>query len=158
MKKLPKNKGMSAVELLVVVGVLIIISTIVFPKLSKFHKQQALDNTAEDVVSLLNEARNNTISSKNSTTYGIHFMTDRAILFDGASYVESPNNKSIIFDEYVSIDDDNGIALNGGGDDILFTRLTGDTEDYGTITIELVSDATRQKVVTVNKIGIIGTN
>jgi Tfp pilus assembly protein FimT len=152
------KKGISAVELLVVVSILIIISSILFPKLSKFRKQQVLENTTEDIVSLLNEARNNTISSKNSTTYGVHFLSDKATLFAGAAFSELPDNKEINFDHYVSIPGSGGINLNGGGSDVVFERLTGDTEQYGTIVIRLVSDATKQRTVTINKIGIISAN
>ena len=153
-----KNKGISLIEILIVVGLIAIISTIAVLNLSNFHNQQILINTTEDVVSLLNEARNDTISSKNSNTYGIHFQTDRAILFAGASFTSNPSNKQINLDSAVIIPISGGINLNGGGSDIVFDRITGETTKYGTIIIRLVSKATSQKVVTISKIGVIGSN
>ena len=153
-----KNKGISLIEILIVVGIISIISTIAVLNLSNFHNQQVLRNTTEDVVSLLNEARNSTISSKNSNTYGIHFQTDRAILFTGASFTNSPSNKQINLDSAVIIPSSGGINLNGGGNDIVFDRITGETTKYGTITIRLVSNTTSQKVITISKVGVIGSN
>ncbi len=155
-----KNKGINLIEILIFISIIGIITAIVVPNLSQFHKQQVLKNTAEDVISLLNEARNSTISSKNSTKYGVHFETDKAILFAGDTYIPSSSNKQIDFDSSVLIPEEGGINLNNSGADITFTRITGDTgeNEYGNIVIELKSDATKQKTITVNQIGIISSN
>jgi prepilin-type N-terminal cleavage/methylation domain-containing protein len=154
-----KNKGISLIEILIAVSIIAIISAIAVPNLSKFHNQQALQNTTEDVVSLLNEARNNTISSKNSNTYGVHLETDRAILFTGTTFNSNDSsNVPVIFDTATIIPATGGISLNGGGSDIVFNRITGDTANYGTIIIELISDNTQQKIINISKIGIIDSN
>jgi prepilin-type N-terminal cleavage/methylation domain-containing protein len=152
------RRGITLIEIIIVISIIGIISAITVPNLSNFHRQQELKNTTEDIFSLLNEARNNTISSKNSTTYGVHFLSDKAILFTGTTYNDSTENKQIDFDSAVRIPDVGGINLNGGGDDVVFARITGDTENYGTIIIQLVSDITVQKTININKIGIIGVN
>lgn len=153
-----KNKGISLIEILIIVSIIAIISAIVVPNLSKFRNQQVLQNTTEDIVSLLNEARNSTISSKNSNTYGVHFQSDKAILFTGTSFSISPSNKQIDIDSSVIIPVTGGINLNGGGDDVVFTRISGDTTNNGTIIIQLVNDVTQQKVINISKIGVIGSN
>lgn len=153
-----KNKGISLIEILIVVSIIAIISAIVVINLSNFRNQQVLQNTTEDVVSLLNEARNSTISSKNSNTYGVHFQSDKTILFSGASFTSDPSNKQINLDSSVIIPVTGGINLNGGGNDVIFTRILGDTTNNGTIIIQLVNDMTQQKVITISKIGVIGSN
>ncbi|MFA5773588.1 MAG: prepilin-type N-terminal cleavage/methylation domain-containing protein [Candidatus Paceibacterota bacterium] len=156
--KIKRNKGISIIEILIVISIIVIISAIAIPNFSKFHNQQALRNTTEDVISLLNEARNSTISSKNSNTYGVHFQSDKVILFAGSSFNDSPSNKQINLDSSVIIPATGGINLNGGGSDIIFARITGDTTNNGTIVIQLVSDTTQQKIITISKIGVIGSN
>jgi prepilin-type N-terminal cleavage/methylation domain-containing protein len=156
--KIKINKGISLIEILVVISILAIIVAIVVPNFSKFHNQQALLNTTEDVISLLNEARNNTISSKDSNTYGIHFETSKATLFAGTTYVINSSNKQIIFDKAVSIPLSGGIILNGGGSDVVFDRLTGETTKYGTVIVRLISDASSQKTINISKLGVIGSN
>jgi len=152
------RRGISLIEIIIIISIIGILSAIITPNLSRFHNQQALKNTAEDIISLLDEARGSTISSKNLTTYGVRFLSDKAILFPGLSYTESVSNKQIDFDSVVQIPETGGVNLNGGGIDIVFDRLTGDTLGYGTILIQLVNDATLQKVISVNKIGVISIN
>jgi type II secretory pathway pseudopilin PulG len=156
--KILKNKGISLLEVIIAFGVIGILAAIIVPNLSQFHKQQVLQDTSENIISLLNEARNNTISSKNSSSYGVRFQADKAILFAGLSYSDSPTNKQINLDSSVTIPGSGGINLNGGGSDVIFDRITGDTAEYGTIVIRLASDASKQKTVTISKIGVITSN
>lgn len=155
-----KNKGISIIEVLVVISILSIISAIVVPRLSGFRNQQVLKNTTEDIVSLLNEARNNTISSKDSTNYGVHFESDKVVLFRGLSFDSSTVNKEIKLDSSVTIPEEGGINLQNGGGDIIFERITGDTvnDEYGTIVIQSTKDETAQNIISISKIGIIDSN
>jgi prepilin-type N-terminal cleavage/methylation domain-containing protein len=151
-----KQKGFSLIEILLVISIIFIIASIASPNLSEFKKQQTLKNTTADIVSLLNEARNNTIASKNSTTYGVRFWEDKAILFIGTSYIDSSDNIQVNFDSYVKISEDDGLNLNNSfNNEVVFSRLTGDTINYGTIKVELVSDSSRYKIISINNIGII---
>lgn len=154
-----KNKGITFLEVMIAMAILVLIITVVTPSLSSFRNQQSLKNTTDDIVSLLNQARMQTLSSQNSTYYSVHFESGRAVLFTGGTFTE-PNgtNKQITFDGRVLIPASGGINLFGGGTNISFTRLTGDTNQYGTIIIRLVSDATKQKTITINKLGIASTN
>ena len=145
-------------ELVVVIGIICIIGAIVFPKLNNFQQQQDMKNTSEDIISLLNEARNNTISSKDSNTYGVHFQSDRAILFSGSSFNSfSSDNKQINFESSVRIPTTGGINL-GGGSDVIFKRITGETTQSGTIIIQLVQHKDQQRIITIYKTGIIDIN
>lgn len=155
-----KNKGISIIEVLVVISILSIISAIVVPRLSGFRNQQVLKNTTEDIVSLLNEARNNTISSKDSTNYGVRFESDKVVLFRGLSFDSSTVNKEIKLDPSVTIPEEGGINLQNGGGDIIFERITGDTvnDEYGTIVIQSTKDENAQNIISISKIGIIDSN
>ncbi len=157
--KIIKNKGINLLEILIVIAIMSILISIIILNLSKFRNEQSLQNTVSDVISLLNQARNDTISSKDSMTYGVHLESTRAVLFQGSTFTEpNSNNKEIDFDASVTVPASDGINLTGGGSDVLFNRIEGDTSDYGTIIIRLVSDATRQKTITINQTGIVSSN
>ena len=157
--KILKNSGISILELLMALAILAIVVSFIILNLTKFRNEQALQNTTSDIISLVNEARTKTISSVNSTTYGVHFEASRAVLFAGSSFTEpNSNNKQVDINSAVSIPVSGGINLNGGGSDVIFTRISGDTTNYGTIIVRLVSDATRQKTITINKTGIVSSN
>lgn len=153
------NKGITVLEILMAVAIIAIITAVVIPSLSKFRKEQTLNNSTSDIISLLNKARNDTVSSLNSTNYGVHFETTRAVYFIGSVFDNNaPTNSVVTIDTSASIPVSGGISLNGGGSDVIFTRLTGETANYGTITVRLVSDATRQKTITISKTGAISSN
>jgi prepilin-type N-terminal cleavage/methylation domain-containing protein len=152
------NKGITILELLVVLAIIGILAGIIMPSLSTFRKTQALRNTTEEVISLLNKARNDTLASLNSTNYSVRFEESRAVYFAGTSFTEGlSTNKVVTFSSLVTLPSGN-ISLNGGVTTVTFSRLTGDTTAYGTITLQQTSDSTAQKVITINKTGLVSAN
>ena len=150
--------GFTAIEIIIAIAVLGIILAVILPSLSTFRNDQTLKNTADDIATLLNQARTDTLSSKNSTYYSVHFQSDRAVYFVGGTYNSGAStNKTVMFDSTVTLPSGN-ISLNGAGANVTFDRLTGNTNEYGTITIQLAGDSTKQKVITVTKTGIVSAN
>jgi prepilin-type N-terminal cleavage/methylation domain-containing protein len=155
--KINKNKGFTLIEILIVITILGIISSIVILNLSQFRNEQLLKNTTLDVVSLLSKARQNTLSSVNSINYGVHFDGNQAVLFTGPGYTSNNvTNEPVIFNNRIIILTPSGLNI-GGGSDVIFKRLTGETIG-GTIKIQLTSDATKQKIITVGKTGSVSSN
>ncbi len=153
------NKAFTLIEMMIVVAIIIIISAVVITNLSSLRKQQSLKNTTEDIVTLLNEARLKTISSQNSTNYSVHFETNKAVLFTGRIYNQSDiTNEQMLFDSYVEIHSPSGINLNGGGSNVAFERISGETSQNGTIVVSLISDASKQKMITISQTGLIKNN
>ncbi|MEK7585743.1 MAG: hypothetical protein AAB477_00715 [Patescibacteria group bacterium] len=154
-----KNGGVSLIEIVIAISIIALISVVVILNLSKFRDERTLDNMTQDVISVLNKAKSDTISSLNSNSYGVHFQTDKVVYFVGTTYNSSDAGNIVTnLDSSVTIPVSGGINLNGGGSDVTFTRLTGDTTKYGTIIIRLTSDATRQKTVTISQTGVISSN
>lgn len=152
------NKGVTLLEITIVVGILAIMVAIITPSFANFRNKQAVENTTQDLVSLLNEARTNTLLSKSSVFYSVHLETNRAVLFDGGTFdTNDSSNKVITFDTQVSVPSA-GISLNGGEVDVSFDRLTGDTSDYGTIIVSLISNTSISKTITVNQLGVVSSN
>ena len=157
--KTNKNKGISIIEILIVISIIGILAAVIIPSLSKFRNEQALRNTTADIVSLLNKARNNTISSLSSSNYSVHFETTRFVYFTGSVFNNGAGtNSAFTLSTSVTIPASGGISLNGGGADVIFTRLTGETANYGTIIVRLASDDTKQKTITISKTGSVSSN
>lgn len=152
-----KNKGITLIEVLIIIAIITIILSIVNISLTSFHNEQVLKNTTIDMVSLINKAKQNTLSSLDSTNYGVHFDTDKAVLFTGATYSSGASTNQIsLFDSKVRIPSSGGLNI-GGGSNVVFERLTGDTIG-GTITLQLTSDASKQKIITISKTGLVSSN
>lgn len=148
------KSGITLVEVMVIIFLVVIVSTIVFTNLSSFKKEQVLRNTASDIVTFLNKAKQNTLSSINSSSYGVHFENSRMILFSGNTYSSSdPNNEIVNFNSLVSIPTIGGLNI-GGGSDVVFERLTGDTLG-GTIKLQRNDNNTKYKIINISKTGLI---
>lgn len=152
------NLGFSFFEVIIVLAIFGLILAIVGPSFSGFRNSQTVKNTTEDIISLLNQARNDTLLSKNSTFYSVHFETTRAVLFTGGVFdTNAATNKVITFDSIVTVPLAN-VSLAGGGVDVKFDRLSGDTSQYGTIRVTLVSNSNVAKTITINKLGVVSSN
>jgi prepilin-type N-terminal cleavage/methylation domain-containing protein len=147
------KQGLTAVELLIsiaIIGMVLALLTLAF--LTPVG-QANLERAAESVQSVLERAKVKTLGSENAQQFGVHFEADRAVFFEGDTYNASdPNNVVYALPRRVTI---SSIALNGGGADIVFERLTGETSQYGTIVIELTNNSSIQRTISVLETGAI---
>lgn len=153
MMKFKTNKGFTLIEILIVIAISALIVGGVVVSFSVFSKNQSIESATSEILSELDEARALTLASFDNTVYGVHFESDKIVLFKGSAY--SPvgsDNKITNLPSRVSL---SGILLNGGGNNIVFDKLTGKTGHYGTLTISLVSDPLKIKVITIQESGII---
>ena len=148
-----QKQGFTLVEIVVVVVILIIIATIVVMPFSQFRNQQILAGAADNILTLVNQARSQTLAAKNDLNYGVYFATSSVTIFSGSIYdQEALDNKEIILSDKVNISD---ISIGGAGDSsIIFSRLTGITNASGTVTVSLVSSIEKNKVILINEAGI----
>jgi len=161
--KLPKAKrkahrndwcrGFTLIEIVIVMAVSIFIITGFFSVYSNFNKGKSFEFAVQGVVNLLKEAKSNTLASKNASVYGVHLETGRAVLFKGDTFSEpSADNREYTMPADVEL---SNIDLNGGGSDIIFNRLTGETQQFGTTTVSRVSDVTVTKDIVVSQTGVV---
>lgn len=152
MQNINFQKGISLIESMIAIVVIIILIAVVAPTFSSIKRAQVLQNTTLDVYNAINQARSDSMSSLNGSEYGVHFETNQVIIFTGTSYVQgAPSNQIISFDSSASI---SGISLSPGGSDVYFNRLTGSPSAYGTITISVASSS---KQVSIGITGNIST-
>lgn len=145
---LKKNRGgYTIIELLLAVSILTLVSTIILVPLGKFRDRQLVEIGAENIMSLVAQARTDTLSSLDDSEYGIHFESSRMVYFKGAIFIEPDvDNIEVEFDSRVEVSD---ISLNGGGSDVIFNRLTGETDEFGILTLEVLRDASTTQTVTI---------
>lgn len=147
---------MSLLEIIISIAIAVIVLLIVINLFSNYDKKQVLDNTSEEIVSLLKEARSLTLSSKADSQYGVHLEQNVVVLFKGINYVvNDPNNKINNIDKKTII---SNINLNNGGNDVTFQKLNGKANYYGEISVSLVSDLLKTKTITISQTGIVEKN
>ncbi len=140
-------------EILVAISIMTLAVTIVAFSFSKLNSKQALDKSADLVVSILDEARSLTLSSAGDSQYGVYFEDSQVTLFKGATYLPSdPVNVVTSLHPLVSIRD---ITLSGGGTSVVFKRLTGNTNQTGTAEVFLKASSTTFRTITISGTGIV---
>jgi len=148
-----KTKGVTILEIILVLAVLMIVSTLTLQGLSSYRYSQALSSETTQVLSFLNKARTETLSSKEDQGYGVRINGDRIILFPGLVFSSStPGNEEHILNSSIEI---SNLSLAGGGLDIIFERLTGESQNYGTFRLILQSDPLQYRIISVKQTGFI---
>jgi prepilin-type N-terminal cleavage/methylation domain-containing protein len=150
-----KNKGFTVLEIIIVITLMTLLMTFVVMSFKKFNSQQALNKATGVVVTVLNQARTLTLASKGNSQYGVHIDPTRIVLFTGASYsAANSSNIPITPNSLVSL----SYSLSGGGNNVIFQRLTGKTTQSGTITLTLIADASSTKSITIYGTGVVQAN
>lgn len=150
------NKGITIIELLVVLAVLGIIFSIVLPQFSKVKENQVIKNAVESVLSSIDKAHSETLSSLNSSEYGVHFQSDKVIIFTGKVFSGgASNNETINIITPASISNVTLGGVSGVSGDVYFNRLSGVPNQTGTITI---SSTSYSKIITIGATGISSVN
>ena len=146
------QKGFTLIEVLVVVGLISLITGTPAFSFKDLNIRRPLENGVEDVVTLINEARSLTLSAQAETRYGVHLESEKIVLFSGGSYSStSPANITSVLPSTVQI---RNISLSGGGENILFDRLTGYTTNYGSLEVYLVASSTDFRTINVSRTGL----
>jgi prepilin-type N-terminal cleavage/methylation domain-containing protein len=150
-----KNKGFTLVEILIAIALMALISTVVIFSFSKVNSMGALDKGSAEIVSTLNEARSLTLSSKDSSSYGVRFGESEVVLFRGVYNPSSSENILIPLNSLIRI---SGVSLVGGGSEVLFERLSGRVETSGSVTVSLVNDPSQSKIINIHETGLSEIN
>ena len=148
-------RGFTTLELITVVIILAVVLIFTIRPFQSFRDKHLIDATSEQVIASLFEARTNTLASRHAASFGVHFETNKVVLFMGDFYNPSGGtNEYVSFPQHVIISD---ISLNDGGQDVVFERLTGEARAYGTITLSLTHNASTTRTITIESGGTMTT-
>lgn len=145
--KLPASEGFTLIELLVVISMIGILSVFVLIGYRAVMGGFDMKTSTFEAVDVLNLARQKTISSVGSSSYGVHFEAGQYVLFKGAVYnVADPDNIFYPLPSTVEIAD---ITLAGAAADVVFDRITGQTAQSGSVKVRLTGDTGKYKIINI---------
>mgnify|MGYP003393412582 CR=1 FL=1 len=140
---------------MVVAGIALIVA-IVIPQFSKIRERETLKSGVENTVGALDKARNKTLASVASSSYGVHFQSDRVVIFKGIVYsANDANNEVITLTTPSSISNVTLGGVSGSSGDVYFNRIYGTPNTTGTVT---VSTGNYSKVITISNTGSASSN
>jgi prepilin-type N-terminal cleavage/methylation domain-containing protein len=137
------KKGFTAMEILVVLAIFLLLVSV---SLTAFYgrKQVAnIDRDAENVLTYLQKARNQTVSSVDNSSFGVRFSSSTAVLFKGTSYTASSTQSTFSYGSGVVV----SVSLAGGATQLYFQRLTGEPSATGTITFTSNTSTTSKSII-----------
>lgn len=146
-------KGFTLIEVLVVIAIFLIIGVLAAPGFRYFQYRTSLDNDAARVINVLRLAQNKTLAAEKDNNYGVHLENKKYVLFAGALY--SPTSASNINYDLAAETEFYEINLNGGGNNIVFSRVSGATDQYGVIKLRLFNSPNQTKTISVSSSGQI---
>lgn len=146
------NRAFSAVEMIVIIGLGIIVTTISLSAFTRFKKGNQVDRAAEQVISLFKTARYQTLSSKNGAFYGVALASSTVTMYPNVYVANNSNNTLFNFDDQVII---SGASLSPSTTTISFSRFTGEANATGTVTLSLKTNNAILRKVTIHKSGLV---
>jgi hypothetical protein len=157
-----KGKGFVLIELIVVMGMLAALTGMI--TISTVGSQRRAQVTAA-VDTLVADLRSQQTKAMTGVTsggvipagYGIHFASDRYILFQGASYSASMStNAPVVIDSRVGF---SSILLPNGN--VIFASKSGEIVGYNaqssSVTLSELDNSTISKTIHFNRYGVITT-
>lgn len=151
------ESGFTLLEIIIVVFVLTVLGAITIPNMALFQKTPQLNNTFEEVANTLRIAQNKTLSSEGNSRYGVYFKTTvtphQYILFKGDTYASRDSSYDQTY-PIPGITEFYGITTQD--DEVVFNKLTGSTENSGSISLRLIEDTSQMKTIYIDNAGVIG--
>jgi prepilin-type N-terminal cleavage/methylation domain-containing protein len=149
-----KNKtGFTLIELVIVISIIFIVSAISIVSFGLYEKKSAVENSLEEIIACLKSAQNKTLASEENSQWGVYFDPAQSdyVLFKGSIYnPEAVENEINEIPQRIEI---NEINLAGGENKIVFKRLTGETDQFGSISLRLKGNPAETKTIYIEDSG-----
>lgn len=146
------QKGLTLIELLIVIGILVLIGTVGIVSLSGYRSRQDLDLSARRIVNALRDAQQRAITQEAESQWGIRFQgvdsgKDLFHLFSGPSFTAATST----YDLPPTIE----FADLGGNKtlDVVFSKLTGLPTSTAEVKIRLAGDTSVTQTISVSSAG-----
>lgn len=137
------SKGISLIELILVVAIISILGASATSFGSSFLIRNNLENKTNEVISSLRTAQLNAISSKEDREWGVDTNSNQIKLFAVGDAG---------FDQTFSVSSNTSIST----ENIIFDKLTGNPDAVATITVS--NNIGESNTITVNEVGIVDVN
>jgi prepilin-type N-terminal cleavage/methylation domain-containing protein len=149
--------GFSFLELMISIAIVLLLSTLAIPNFRSYQNKSALTSQINELFGQISLAREKTISSDISSSWGIRVSASTSpqtiTMFNGNSYP----GRNPVEDIITTIDDSTIVtAVDFAGEDwVVFKRVSGQASTTGYISIRLVSDNSFQETIYLNEEGLL---
>lgn len=150
------KSGFSLIEILIVISVISIVLSITVVAGRNFSDSINLENTVKGIDMKIKLAKSRSISALNGTNHGVHFEADKIVVFEGDTFdALASTNEIFTFSDNIKINTPVGLI---GGNNLVFNRLIGSTNNSGNISVEVINDPSKIKQIVINSNGQTSLN
>lgn len=152
------RKGFTIMELVTIIGMVAVLTTIVVSVLGGRRSQLELDATTQQIATLLREAQGRALTQSQSVSWGVHFENATSLrpfyaLFSGAY---STSTRSGYYPLPVGVGYVTSSIAAGGTKEIAFSQLTGLAVASDSVSLYLVnSNPVRSSTIAVSSSGAV---
>lgn len=122
-----KPYGLTLIEMLLVVGIIVIIATISTTYMYGFKVRSHCEATTDQLTQGMRRAQMRSMAMEDDSQYGVHIETGQFTVFKGTDWV----SRDSAYDEATEMAD----AILLSGSDVIFNKLSGQPDSDGSVTI-----------------------
>jgi len=126
--------GFTLLELLISLGVITLIGATSLVSFINSRNARDLTTAGQNVLSILRLAQSKTIAGEDNSIWGVRLESSQFVLFRGTTFAGSPSTTAYLLPASLEIAN---INLSGGGQEVVFQRLTGATAQSGSSDIRV---------------------
>lgn len=145
------KKGFTLIEILISIAILLLLAGLTIGAFYTKFRTVTVDKDVENVIAYLDKARNQSLASVESSSYGVALQTNSALFFKGTSETPSSN---ILTRHFFSANVTASSSLSGGAVRVYFTRLTGEPSATGTIIFMSTNGSQYNKTIVIRSTGL----
>lgn len=138
-------RGFTLFEIIVVIGIIGLLITVSTSVYSSFRAHESLEITTIGVVEALRYAQANAQSGKGDSGWGVAILSSSVVVFKGTNYINRDTSADQTLDFY------GGVTADGLSE-IVFSKVTGSTEDVGAV---ILTNSYGTKNIEINEKGIL---
>ncbi len=155
--KIKKPNGFTLIELVIVVAILAVLSSALITDFVLWTKKTDVNTASQEFANVLRLAKNKALSSENNSQYGVYLNTlnspSQYILFKGATYATRDSASDNIYSLPKNVEFF-GISF-GGGSEIDFNKLSGTSQQSGSVAVRSKLDTNQSKTIYISSSGVV---
>ncbi|MFY9463430.1 MAG: type II secretion system protein [Candidatus Sungiibacteriota bacterium] len=144
------QKGFTLIELVIVVGIMALVGTLAFVSFATSRRVRYVAVSGQNALSVLHTAQARAVAGEDGAPWGVRLEPARFIIFSGASFFGALTTTVYTLPATVEIAN---IVLAGGGQEVVFHRLDGRTNQLGTFDVRAIGSASQIFSVTIDSSG-----
>lgn len=146
------QKGFTLLEIVITAAIIALVGALSLVSFVNSRRVRDLIVAGQNALSVLQTARANAGAGQDASQWGVRLEQERIILFRGPTYALATASTSYPLPSTVEVAD---IALAGGGQDVIFKRISGvaDTGSAGTFIVRVRGGVAQTFPITIDPSG-----